>query len=188
MENNSSAVLATLSLLPTGSWIVRIENLFFWLPTCLQFVFRTSQGHHTRRRTLWRTRWISVYRFHCQNCKLGSLEEHHLSGNLTFLKHPCPFTYSICLDLRHPVSWRRHFRRSVQILGRELWRKRSTQGKSDCRGSTWASYQPGSRVGEAQGNWELGRRRFNASQTWLVRLLIFCGILIVFVYIYVSFW
>ena len=73
-----------------------------------------------------------------------------------------------CLDLRCPLSWRRNIRRPIQILKRELWRRRNTQSGSDCRCSTWAGYQPGSRVGEVEGNRELGRRRLNASQTWLV--------------------
>ena len=101
MENNSSAVSVTLSLHPTGSSIVRFQNQPFFsrIPTGLtQSIFlRTSQGHHTRRRTLWRTRWISVYRFHCQNCKLGSLEEHHLSGIVNLSKTSTPLHLFVLL-------------------------------------------------------------------------------------------
>ena len=80
----SGQPLHSTQLVP-GEFVSKIKTC--QIPTRLTIIhFRTSQGHHTRRRTLWRTWWIPVYCFYCQNYKLGSLEEHHLSGNLTLSK------------------------------------------------------------------------------------------------------
>jgi len=59
---------------------------------------RTSKGRRFRRRALWRTRSIPIYSLHCQNRKLGSLEEHHLSGTSNLFATSCDsvaYTYYI---------------------------------------------------------------------------------------------